>query len=338
MSALPPLSFQYWQRLYAEHRIATFPVEGKVPAISGWQRIGLTGSSKLAQKFAGAHAFGFCPGGRSRLTILDVDTLDERVLTDALDRYGPTPVIVRSGSGNFQAWYRHNGENRLIRPEPDRPIDILGSGFVVAPPSRGVKGTYQFIQGHLDDLDGLPTLQINKTSSPPLAPTSTSIGAVVEGQRNKALFDHCMRSAHCCDDKESLIDVARTTNAGYMAPLPDSEVVKIANSAWDYEERGENRFGQTGAWLPQATINALVHDPTLLALITWLKAANRPNAEFLVADGLCAPKYLGWPINRLRSARRRAMETGWIVKIRHEAKGLAALFRWGPAARSAFNW
>ena len=110
---------------------------------------------------------GFCPGRRSGLTILDVDTPDERVLTDALDRHGATPVIVRSGSGNFQAWYRNSGETRRIRPEPDKPIDILGGGFVVAPPSRGTKGCYQFVQGDLDDLGRLPIMQNIKIAAPP---------------------------------------------------------------------------------------------------------------------------------------------------------------------------
>jgi len=147
------------------------------------------------------------------------------------------------------------------------------------------------------------------------------------------LFGICMREAHHCDDLVSLLDVARTENAEMLPPMDDAEVVKIANSAWRCTERGENRFGQTGAWLPQSAVNALVRDPALFTLIAWLKAANGPNAEFLVANGLCAPKYLGWPIDQLRHARRRAIETGWIVKIRHEVKGVAALYRWGPASR-----
>ena len=189
---LPTQSFRDWQPLYADHRIATFPVrvndEGKVPAIRGWQRVGLPGSSKLAQKFAGADALGFCPGRRTGLTILDVDTPDERVLADALDRYGPTPMIVRSGSGNFQGWYSYNGETRRIRPEPDKPIDILGSGFVVAPPSRGIKGAYQFIEGRLDDLERLPIMQNIKIASPPLSPASNPVEGVAEGSRNNSLW------------------------------------------------------------------------------------------------------------------------------------------------------
>ena len=158
---LPAQSFRDWQPLYAAHGIPTFPVEigpnVKKPMVSNYGRFGLPASTEIARKIPDASAIGFMVGRRTGLTILDVDTADERVLADALDRYGPTPVIVRSGSGNFQAWYRYSGEKRLIRPEPD--IDVLGSGFVVAPPSRGINGDYQFIQGDLDDLGGLPIMQ-----------------------------------------------------------------------------------------------------------------------------------------------------------------------------------
>jgi bifunctional DNA primase/polymerase-like protein/primase-like protein len=326
---LPPQSFQYWQRLYADHRIATFPVrvgnEGKVPAIRGWQRIGLPGSCKLAQKFAGADALGFCPGRRSGLTILDVDTPDERVLTNALDRYGSTPVIVRSGSGNFQAWYRYNGEKRLIRPEPD--IDILGSGFLVAPPSRGINADYQFIQGDLDDLGGLPIMQNIKIASPPLAPTSTSIEAVTKGNRNKSLFDHCMREAHHCDDLASLLDVARTANAEYLPPLPDTEVVKIATSAWRYTESGDNRFGQTGVWFPTGEANSLIAtDQDAFILLAYLKANNGPNRTFIVANGLADT--FGWTRKRFAGARRR-LEYSHLEMVRRPGKcNGPALYRW----------
>ena len=329
---LPTQSFGAWQPLYADHRIATFPVrvndEGKVPAIRGWQRVGLPGSSKLAQKFAGADAWGFCPGRRSGLTILDVDSPDERVLADALDRYGPTPVIVRSGSRNFQAWYRHNGEKREIRPVPD--IDILGSGFVVAPPSRGTKGAYQFIQGELDDLGRLPIMQNVKIASPPLSPTSNPIEAVTEGDRNNTLWRYCMRSAHFCDDFDSLLDDARTYNEALLPPLSDDEVMKTAKSAWDKTQTGENWFGSHSARLSLEEVDQLVRDPDVLALVCWLKAHNLPDAEFWIADGL--KDQLGWSLHQLREARRRAVDRGEIKRLRPHRLGKPAVYVFGKTS------
>jgi hypothetical protein len=156
-------TFRDWQPRYAERNIPTFPIEirpdTKKPMVSNYSQFGLPASASIAKKYPEATAIGFMAGRRTGLTILDVDTTDERILADALDKHGQTPVIVRSGSGHHQAWFRHNGEGRHIRAfGPDTPIDILGGGFVVAPPSRGIKADYRFIQGGLDDLDRLPML------------------------------------------------------------------------------------------------------------------------------------------------------------------------------------
>jgi hypothetical protein len=130
-------AFASAQVLYAEHGIATFPLrENKRPAIRGYNRVGLRGSHELARKFADATALGFLTDANSGVTGLDIDIADETVFADALQRHGETPIKVRTGSGKFHAWYRHNGERRRIRPFGDLPIDLLGrGGLIVAPPS-----------------------------------------------------------------------------------------------------------------------------------------------------------------------------------------------------------
>ena len=108
--------------------------------------------------------------------MLDVDTPDERVLADAMSRCGRSPFVVRSGSGNWQAWYRNSGEGRQIRPDAAVPIDVLGAGYVVAPPSKAANGAYTIVEGTLDDLPTLPSMgksvwsnltTYNCTPSPP---------------------------------------------------------------------------------------------------------------------------------------------------------------------------
>lgn len=167
-------------------------------------------------------------GQRSGITVLDIDTPDERALADAIDHYGKTPIIVRSGSGNSQAWYKYGGETRRIRPLPNRPIDILGGGFVVAPPSRGVKADYRFIQGGLDDLASLPNIR-HVPGISTAAPRFKKAEGI--GTRNAELWKTCMREAGSCDDLMSLLDVARVHNANYHPPLDEAEVVKVATSA-----------------------------------------------------------------------------------------------------------
>jgi hypothetical protein len=324
--------FRAWQPGYAAHAIATFPVRvderGKVPAIRGWQRIGLPGSAKVAQTMD-ADAFGFCPGSRSQLTILDVDTGDECVLADALARHGSTPIIVRSGSGNYQAWYRWDGEKRLIRPDPDKPIDILGSGFVVAPPSKGIKSNYEFIQGGLDDLVNLPCL---RNVPPPTSHQTQSsrrvpIGDIAQGTRNNALWRHCMRQAHHCDDLDALVDVARTWNASLLPPLTDDEVVKAAKSAWGYTQRGDNWFGRHGVFFGTEEVNRLItSDQDQFVLLAFLRANNGPNSKFMVANGLT--QTLRWRVKRLRAARRGLEGTYFKMVIRPSAANGPARYRW----------
>jgi hypothetical protein len=99
--------------------VPLFPVRfvdgAKRPAVSGYAEIGPTASRKLAGRFSNAESFGYMVR-RARVTILDVDTPDERVLADALDRHGPTPVVVRTATDKFHCYYRNGGEARLIRP------------------------------------------------------------------------------------------------------------------------------------------------------------------------------------------------------------------------------
>jgi hypothetical protein len=320
--------FRDWQPRYAAYRIATFPVTvGKVPAIRSWQRIGLPGSAKLAQTME-ADAFGFCPGSRSRLTILDVDTGNERVLADALARHGSTPIIVRSGSGNHQAWYRWDGEKRLIRPDPEKPIDILGSGFVVAPPSKGTKSTYKFIEGGLDDLVHLPVLRgVPANTDGQANPTGRVSEGIAQGKRNKALWEHCMRQAHHCDEFDALVDVAHTCNASYLPPLTDDEVVKIAKSAWGYTRRGENRFGRHGVSFSTEEVNQLItRDPDQFLLLAFLRANNGPARTFMVANGLA--QELGWGRKRFAAKRRDLERTHIKMVTRPSVRNGPARYRW----------
>ena len=318
------MSFAEWQPIYAAHGLSTFPVRieagDKKPMVKNYLRAGRRYSDRLAQQFPDAQAFGFALGSRTKITVLDSDSNDDRILSDAMTRHGKTPLIVRSGSGNYQAWYRHNGEGRHIRPDPHLPVDILGGGFVVAPPSRGVKSAYQIIEGSLDDLGCLPALQ-NFVAA-------TNAEVISTGRRNNALWEHCMRQCRSCDDFPALLDVAETFNAQALSPpLAANEVVKAARSAWQATERGENRFGQIGAFLTVAETQSLVSDPHLLALLAWLKAQNSPGSQFLIADGL-APS-LGWSLAQLRRCRKHLLDLGWIRIVRPPARGYAALYRWG---------
>jgi Bifunctional DNA primase/polymerase, N-terminal len=235
--------FQKWQPEYAARGIATFPVRAtKVPAVSHWGKVGLRGSAELARKKP-ADALGYVAGRRSKITVLDIDTADEKITDDAITRHGQPGIVVRTASGKRHLLYRYGGEGRHIRPWPELPIDVLGdNGFVIAPPSQIEKGAYEIIHGHLDDLDRLRPMANNisparGSATPPLPLKWTGMR---EGDgRNRALWERCMRLG-AGRDLNGMMEIAREANRQFKEPMVDTEVVKIATSAWQHDAAGLN--------------------------------------------------------------------------------------------------
>jgi Bifunctional DNA primase/polymerase, N-terminal len=312
--------FAEWQPRYAEHGITTFPLNGKKPALDHYQKLGLRGSQQLTFRFPDHDALAFMCGSRNAITVLDVDTSDERVLADALARHGATPFVVRSGGGNYQAWYRNGGERRQIRPwGKDVPIDVLGGGGqVVAPPSRGARGAYRIIQGDLDDLRRLPRMGgLARRDTIISNDSGVHRDVVAEGKRNKSLWDACMRRAHKCGGLNELMEFAHSRNAEFGPPLPNAEVAKVALSAWGYTERGENWFGRgEEARVGRDTVRKLAAcHPDAMALLLILKINHEGTQDFVLANAM-ADKTLCWPLRRFRAARA-VLEHEGIIRCVH---------------------
>jgi hypothetical protein len=234
-------AFAEWQPRYAEHGIPTFPVKDKVPCVRGWQHVGLP-ASQLALKFPEADVFGFQCGRSSRITIVDIDSKDERIVNEAVKIFGDSPVLWRTGSGNFAMPFRHNGEGRRIRPIANLPIDVLGAGYAVAPPSAGKRQQYEFLKGGLDQFSSLPSLQLPANEN-----------SVPKGKRDNWLFKRLLREVRACDDFDTLLDVARTLNAECNPPMSDVQVISKAKQAWKYETAGNNWVGKRLGPQPRAT-------------------------------------------------------------------------------------
>jgi hypothetical protein len=299
----------------------------KKPAIRHFDKIGLRQSGKFAQdpKFAQSPGFAFMCGQRNNVTIGDVDSSDENIVADMLDKHGPTPLIAHTSSGGFHLYYRHNSEPRKIRFYGDHiPFDLLGNGMAIAPPSQFAKGGYRFIQGSLDDLDRLPTIKgIDAIlNAPGFVPDGVydndnadvhdqgSPAWVTEGQRNNEIFRHCMRRAHYLDSLQALIVEADSFYKNHCASHPvmeDAELLKIAKSAWNYTESGRNRFGQHGFWAPTLDYSDMVlKDLDAFGLLAYLKMHNHPSSRFMIANGLADS--FSWDRRRLAAARQRLLD------------------------------
>ena len=327
--------FAAWQPRYAAHRIPTFPVHitgaDKRPAVANWLKLGLPYSGQLALKFPDNDAFGFCPGARSRITIVDVDTTSERVRDQAFERFGRPRIVVRTLRGHWQGWYRHNGEPRRIKPWPGQPIDLLGSGFVCAPPSRGPAGaSYEFVEGTLDDLADLAELH----NLPRPAPPANGASRIREGARSVQLWRHCMRAAPHCDDLDQLIDCATTWAAdnldlaGTTHPFTAAEIERAARSAWQYEITDRNWFGRDGvAVVNHADVDRLPPDAG------WLLIKLRRHhwgRQFTLTNGMAVS--LGWGLVKFRAARDVLVREGFLLCVSTGGRGPgdAPIFRLAP--------
>jgi hypothetical protein len=329
-------TFALWQPIYAAHRIATFPIRmigtQKVPAIRGYGHVGLRGSGQLAEKFRDADMLGFMCGARNKVTVLDADTTEERVLADALTRHGATPLIVRTASGKWHAYYKHNGERRRIRPWDDRPIDVLGSnGFVVVPQSKIADGHYQIVQGRLDDLDRLPTMRLAETDDmPPELPNSASPlrGMREHDGRNRALFLAIAPTANdihgAGGTRDAQLDVALSHNKECTEPMTTNEVSKVVDSVWRLTCKDRNWVGQSDR--RQRELSSFSADPDAFYLLEYLRVTAGAEATFWIANGVA--DIFGWSRKRFADARSRIIELGYVKQIKRPWHGQPACYTW----------
>jgi hypothetical protein len=332
--------FADWQPVYAKYGIATLPVrfEGtdKIPGVKNPERFGLPASSALAKRaresgqFRDHTGLGFYAGRYSKITVVDVDTPDERVFLRAQDEFGESPFIVRTGSRKFHAYYRHNGEPRAIRPFAGEPIDILGGGLCVAPPSRGPKGPYEIIQGTHEDLANLPLMRRPDQEGRQWRKAWQDMRE--HDGRNERLSDAVARAAHRVDDMDALLDYARTRNDEFAEPLDDGEVVRMVRGWWNKTVRGENWCG-VGKMVvtTHSEIDALLACPDALVLYQVLRR-HHWGRDFYVANGMHT-LLPGWGKDRLVAARKWLAEEGFIIQVKKHSQNKPGLYRWPPRLR-----
>ena len=333
--------FAEYQPLYATHNIPTFPVQGKKPAVKGYAKAGTNISQQWALDFPEVDALAFMAGGRTRISVVDVDSTDESLLSDTLKRYGEAPIMVRTSSGGCHLWYRFNGEERKIRPDPDVPVDLLGGGVVVAPPSLGAKGPYEFIRGGLDDLHKLRpatnVIQFPKAKIE-LPVARELIGA---GGRAKALFEYLRSQARFCDTLNDLLDVAQTfaderldLRGGH--PFEEAEIINTAKSVWEWTERkiAEGQYfvgtGQRLILAFDALDKVLPLGADAVMLYVTLQRRSNHRGELIVANDMRLTMPDGeWTLVRFRKARAALIGAGIITETQKAST-------WHGAAR--YSW
>jgi Bifunctional DNA primase/polymerase, N-terminal len=252
--------------------------------------------------------------------VLDVDTADETIAADAINRHGQPAIIVRTASGKFHHLYRYNGERRRIRPWAERPIDLLGdNGYALAAPSKTAKDSYEIIHGHFDDLDRLTPM-----AAPPAEAISQPLpfkwtGMRAGDGRNRALWERCMRTGSG-RNLEGMMEIARNANQEFKEPMMDAEVVKIATSAWHYDDAGLNFFTRPRIMLDHDAYDALdSFNPNAVRLLLRLERFHGGNSTFVLSIAM-APT-MGWGWDTWYAARDALVESGIIRCIKHGGRG-----------------
>jgi hypothetical protein len=272
-------------------------------------------------------------GKRTQITPVDIDSNDEDLRRDTERRYGATPIMVRTPSGGVHLWYLHNGESRKIRPDPNVPVDILGTGgLVIAPPSMGKNGRYQFIRGSLADLHKLR----------PAANIDQNVHELIQqGGRNKALLDYLRNQARHADDLETLIDVAQTfadnnldRTSGHA--FTDAEIRNVAKSVHDWTQRkiGEGQyFVGTGRYVMEGhdrLKQAMTLGPYAFTLFMHLKVRCGGLPSFQIANAMRNDMPDGvWPLRKMQDARKALTDAG-IIKEKHRASSFygTTVYEW----------
>ena len=315
------------QPKYAALGIATFPFDATAevkrgPLISNYNRVGLRASQQMILRFSDAPGLAAMAGARNNFTIIDVDergARGERLLADVQRQFGQSKVVVRTGGGGFHAYYRHSGESRKIRPDPRKPIDLIGAGPIVLPPTQGFRGKYEIIHGRIEDLAALEPIKARSSAS--LAETDMDLHSAKDGGRDKKFWPHVARQAHLAKSLDELIAIAREMNELMAEPWSDnevnSEIVKRCKYWWDKTQKGENWFGigkyvrATHAELDSMLANPRDQDAWLL--LTLLRR-HHWGREFKLANAI--HDSLGWTLRRFKVARKRLIESGEIVVVR----------------------
>jgi hypothetical protein len=314
---------------WAAAGIVPLPIapDGKRPMVKQPDSFGRSSALALAAKPRFAHAnLGFMCGSHNRLTVVDIDSPADAELQHALETYGESPVIVSTPSGGHHVYYAHNDEPRKVRLDDRHPIDMLGGGLCVAPPSvRSSGASYAWLRGSLADIanGNLPKIRsaVQKTRDIERLPVGTSVPI---GQRNAELFRYCRQIVGYCDDLDALIDAARTWSDGKCAePLPEAEIVRTANSVFKFQG-GRKQVMQHIVESP--LYQQLIANVEVWALFSYLATENGPNSQFMVADGLGPAR--GWPRRFVPERRKALLDMGAIKCVRHPRKGVPALYRW----------
>ena len=256
---------------------------------------------------------------RPRLVVVDLDRDDEELCLDMTDRFGSTPLIVKSRRG-YHMYYRGSAGDRQrdLRKTDGLPVEIK-TELIIAPPSVNYQSgwRYDFERGRIEDIRALPPMKQHSVEGERAIDESMGAfdgSAPPIGMRSNTLFKLGMRLARHTDSEETLFAALLHENAQLQFPLSTNEVGSIAKSVWGYQIRGENWIGgEARAVTPRSLFDRLEGNSDALMLLCLLRMEHSAREEpfaFSARAMAQAESIKDWT-----DYRRYTAAMGWLVEI-----------------------
>jgi hypothetical protein len=252
---------------YAEMGKSVIPCREKISAVK-WRSFqerlpSEEEAEKWFQQFPD-HNLALITGKLSGITVVDCD--DATItLQELFEEFGDTPLVIGTPRGGQHLYYRYNGEKCATRLN-GKSIDVRGEGgYVLLPPSTSAdnKKAYQFKCGDILDLGNLPCSKLRVAPSIPLRKerqersSSLPAGAILEGARNKFLFDEARKLGKMLQGSALHEAISRINHEHCYPPLDTEEVKGIYQQVMGYIEKGRLLVaGEQKFWCPKPLFEA----------------------------------------------------------------------------------
>lgn len=311
--------------IYRRHGIQIYPTRPDVPTKSMVRQPGRFRARTVDERFKDANA-AFMAGANNNITVIDIDAPGSYYVDMATNIFGDTPYVIKTPSGGTHLAFQHSGETRSIRPfGNDVPIDLLGGGTVVAPPSKRIAsekkcaGEYRTV-GNLDAaLANLPP--IREGALPVALHNQVTSPTISVGNRNNTLFTKgraiAAKLSKSHADEARLTEYLLLENAHLDEPLPVAEVQKICNNIWRYkiEDRLLSPGCRTG-FLELHEITVLSASPSASILLAYLRAHHSTDHIFAVSPrGIADSGALRMAAKTIRRARDFLIEHKFLEEV-----------------------
>lgn len=187
---------------------------------------------------------GMVTGAESGIVVLDSDFGHDKDGIKSLKAigYGEKQLgktrRVRSQSGGYHFYYRSNDPDLKSKAGVFDAVDFRANGgYIIVPPSQGVKGAYTYGNDKApcslpEDL--IQQLLQSKEHVSEVQNNGMPTGAI-EGARNESLFKYCCRSRAKGLGEAEILALAQYLNATFLPPMGKAEVIGIVKSAVAYD-------------------------------------------------------------------------------------------------------